>query len=95
MVIFTSQGVFLLIYNEYLMRKEAIVMKEIIFILEEDIEGGYTARALEFPIFTQGETLEEVKRNIKDALRCHFDEEDKIPKVIRLHTVKEEVFSYA
>ena len=70
-------------------------MKEIIFILEEDIEGGYAARALEFPIFTQGETLEKVKMNIKDALRCHFDEEDKIPRVIRLHTVKEEVFSYA
>ena len=70
-------------------------MKEIIFILEEDIEGRYTAHALEFPIFTQGETLEEVKRNIKDALKCHFDEEDKIPRVIRLHAVKEEVFSYA
>mgnify|MGYP001581397055 CR=1 FL=1 len=70
-------------------------MTEIIFILEDDIEGGYSARALEFPIFTQGETLEEVKRNIKDALRCHFDKEDNIPKVIRLHTVKEEVFSYA
>lgn len=70
-------------------------MMEIIFILEEDIEGGYTARALEFPIFTQGDTLDQLKRNIKDALRCHFDEEDKIPKVIRLHTVKEEVFSYA
>jgi predicted RNase H-like HicB family nuclease len=71
------------------------MMNEIIFILEEDIEGGYTARALEFPIFTQGETMEELKGNIRDALRCHFDEEDKIPKVIRLHTVKEEIFSYA
>jgi predicted RNase H-like HicB family nuclease len=77
------------------MRKGAIVMREIIFILEEDIEEGYTARALEVPIFTQGETLDEVKKNIKDALRCYFDEEDKIPRVIRLHTVKEEVFSYA
>jgi predicted RNase H-like HicB family nuclease len=71
------------------------MLNEIIFILEEDIEGGYTARALEFPIFTQGETMEELKKNIKDALRCHFDEEDKIPKVIRLHTIKEEIFSYA
>lgn len=70
-------------------------MNEIIFVLEEDIEGGYTAKALGFPIFTQGETLEEVKSNIKDALRCHFDEEDKIPKIVRLHIVKEEVFSYA
>ncbi len=70
-------------------------MREVIFILEEDIEGGYTARSLEFPIFTQGETLEELKRNIRDALKCHFDKEDEIPRVIRLHMVKEEVFTYA
>ncbi len=52
---------------------------------------------LSFPYsqFTQGETLGKVKNNIKDALKCHFDEEDKIPKVIRLHMLKEEVFSYA
>lgn len=69
-------------------------MSEIIFTLEEDIEGGYTARALGYSIFTQGETIEELKANIKDALSCSFDS-DKMPQIIRLHQVKEEVFAYA
>ncbi len=70
-------------------------MNEIIFIVEEDIEGGYTAKALGFSIFTQGETFEELKANILDAIRCHFDNENEIPHVIRLHKVEEEVFAYA
>jgi predicted RNase H-like HicB family nuclease len=70
-------------------------MKEIIFIVEEDVEGGFNARALGFSIFTQGETVEELKNNIRDALRCHFENEEDIPKVIRLHQVKEDIFSYA
>ena len=65
-------------------------MNEIIFLIEEAPEGGYNARALGESIFTQGETCEETKTNIKDAVDCYFDE-DKKPKLIRLHTVKEEV----
>ena len=65
-------------------------MNEIIFLIEEAPEGGFTARALGESIFTEGETLEETKKNIKDAVDCHFDD-DKKPKLIRLHTVKEEV----
>jgi len=70
-------------------------MKEIIFMLEEDPEGGFSARALGLSIFTQGNTIDEIKKNIKDAVRCHFETEAEIPKVIRLHQVKEEVFTYA
>lgn len=69
-------------------------MIELIFIVEEDVDGGYSASALGVSIFTQGDTIDELKTNIKDALRCHFDDEKDIPKVIRLHQVKEEVFSY-
>jgi predicted RNase H-like HicB family nuclease len=65
-------------------------MNEIIFLIEEASEGGYTAKALEECIFTEGETFEETKKNIKDAVDCHFDE-DKKPKLIRLHMVKEEI----
>jgi predicted RNase H-like HicB family nuclease len=70
-------------------------MKEIIFVLEEDPEGGYNAAALGCSIFVQGNTIEEIKVNIRDALKCHFDNEEDIPKVIRLHQIKEDVFSYA
>jgi len=47
--------------------------KEIIFLVEEDVEGGYTARALGYSIFTQGDTIDELKENIKDAIKCHFE----------------------
>ena len=70
-------------------------VKEIIFIAEEAPEGGYNAKALNYSIFTEGDSLEELKENIKDAIRCHFDKEEDIPDVIRLQIVKEETFTYA
>jgi hypothetical protein len=36
--------------------------KEIIFLVEEDIDGGYTAKSLGYSIFTEGESLEELKK---------------------------------
>lgn len=59
-------------------------VKEIIFIVEEDPEGGYNAKALYCSIFTEGESLEELKENIKDAIKCHFDKEEDILPLIRL-----------
>ena len=50
--------------------------KEFIFLVEEDPEGGYNARALGQSIFVQGDTFDELKNNIKDALECHFDISD-------------------
>jgi len=70
-------------------------MKEIIFLIEEDPDGGYNAEGLGHCIFTEAETIEELKRNILDALKCHFDDEEEIPKIIRLHFVKEELLTYA
>lgn len=65
---------------------------EIIFLVEEDPEGGYIARAIGESIFTQGETLEELREMVKDAVRCHF-EENEHPKLIRLHIVRDEVIA--
>ena len=70
-------------------------MNEIVFLVEEDSEGGYTARALGQSIFTEGETEAELKENVIDALRCHYDDEAQIPRIIRLHYVKEQVITYA
>jgi len=66
-------------------------MTEIIFIVEESLEGGYEAKALGHSIFTDGDTIEELKQNIKDAIHCHFEAD--APKIVRLHLVKEEVFA--
>ena len=70
---------------------KSTAMTEIIFIVEESAEGGYEARALGHSIFTEGETVEELKENIKEAIRCHFEED--LPKSIRLHYIKEEVIA--
>jgi hypothetical protein len=72
------------------MGKPQMGESEIIFTVEESPEGGYEARALGYSIYTQAETLEELKGMIQDAVRCHFDEETR-PQVIRLHVVKDEV----
>ena len=67
-------------------------LKEIIFIVEEDLEKGYTAQALGYSIFTEGENIKKLKENIKDALKCHFDKKE-LPLFVRLHIVKEEKFA--
>jgi hypothetical protein len=67
-------------------------MNEIIFLVEDAIEGGFTARALGESIFTEGDDMEDLRANIRDAVDCHFDAESK-PKMIRLHFVSEEVIA--
>jgi hypothetical protein len=63
---------------------------EITFSIEESPEGGYKARALDYSVFTQAGAMDELKRNAREAVRCHFDEGE-LPSVIRLHSVKDEV----
>lgn len=65
---------------------------EIIFTVEDSPEGGYEARALGHSIVTQAETFDELKRNVREAVQCHFDV-GTAPPVIRLHMVKDEVIS--
>jgi hypothetical protein len=69
-----------------------IEMNEIIFLIEEAPEGGFTARALGQSIFTEADSMDALRDQIRDAVRCHFDE-GKSPKVIRLHFVREEVIA--
>ena len=67
-------------------------MNEIIFLVEDSPEGGYEARALSASIFTEADTLDELRLMIKDAVECHFEQVDR-PQVIRLHFVREEIFA--
>jgi hypothetical protein len=65
---------------------------EIIFSVQESLEGGYEAHALGHAIHTQAETMEQLRARVRDAVRCHF-ESHSAPAVIRLHIVKDEVIS--
>ena len=65
---------------------------EIVFLVEEAPEGGFAARALGQAVFTEGDTPEELEENVRDAVRCHFDDEDR-PQIIRLHYVRDDVIA--
>ena len=68
-------------------------MSEIVFVVEEAPEGGYTARALGEPIFTEADTMDQLRQMVRDAVHCHFPDDSARPKVIRLHSVKDEVIA--
>ena len=67
-------------------------MSEVIFVVEEAPEGGFTARALGASIFTEADSVADLHQQVRDAVRCHFDE-GQMPKVIRLHFVRDELIS--
>lgn len=62
------------------------------FVVEEAPEGGYIAKALGEAIFTEADDLLQLKKNVKESVLCHFDENER-PKIIRLHFIKEELLS--
>jgi hypothetical protein len=68
-------------------------MTELIFVVEEAPEGGYTARALGESIFTEGEDLNDLQEQVKDAVLCHFEDAEERPRLVRLHFVREEVIA--
>jgi hypothetical protein len=63
---------------------------EVIFLVEEAPEGGFTARALGQSIFTEADGTPDLHDRIRDAVRCHFAAGE-APRIIRLHFVREEV----
>jgi hypothetical protein len=68
-------------------------MTELVFLVEEASEGGLTARALGQSIFTEADTIDELAEMVRDAVRCHFDNAEDRPKLIRLHVVRDVVIA--
>ena len=67
-------------------------MSEVVFVVEEAPEGGFVARGLGASIVTEADTMDDLRVSVRDAVRCHFDEEAR-PAVIRLHFVRDEIFA--
>ena len=60
-------------------------MSEIIFeVTEDEVDGGYSASAIGYGIHTQGDSMEEIRRNVREAIDCYFDETMERPGIIRL-----------
>jgi predicted RNase H-like HicB family nuclease len=68
-------------------------MTELVVQVEEDPEGGYTAQAVGASIFTEADTIEELRANIRDAIECHFENPTERPRIVRLHFTRDEVMA--
>ena len=65
---------------------------EVVFVVDEAPEGGYVARAVGESIVTEADDLDSLREMVRDAVVCHFDEEER-PKIVRLHLVRDELFA--
>ncbi|MYD92741.1 MAG: 2-oxoisovalerate dehydrogenase [Chloroflexi bacterium] len=67
---------------------------EIIFeVSEDELDGGYSASALGYGIHTQADTFDDLRRNVREAVECYFDDGMDRPRLTRLHYVKDEVLA--
>ena len=65
---------------------------EVVFVVDESPEGGYVARAVGESIVTEADDLDSLREMVRDAVVCHFDEEER-PKIVRLHLVRDELLA--
>ena len=62
---------------------------ELIFEIRDADEGGYCARALGQAIFTEGDTWEELRENVMEAVSVHFEGSAVRPRIVQLHSIVE------
>jgi hypothetical protein len=69
-------------------------MKELVFEVAQEADGGFTAEALGESIFTQADSWEELRAKVKEAVQAfYFD--SAAPASIRLHLIRDEVLAVA
>jgi len=71
-------------------------MSELVFDVSQEADGGFCAECLSDTIVTEGNTWEELRKIVQEVVRAFcFDQPDKLPSVIRLHLVRDEVMALA
>ena len=68
-------------------------MKELVFEVTQEEDGGYCAECLTENIFTQGDNWEAVRQNVQEAVRAYFFDQPQTPCRIRLHLVRDEILA--
>jgi predicted RNase H-like HicB family nuclease len=68
-------------------------MNELVFEVTQEADGGFCAECLSENIFTQGDTWEDVRRNVQEDVRAYYFDQSQIPGQIRLHLVRDELLA--
>ena len=67
-------------------------VNEIVFEVTQEADGGYCAECLTESIFTQGDTWDELRANVREAVGAFYFDQPK-PGRVRLHLVRDEVLA--
>lgn len=67
-------------------------MNEIVFEITQDGDGCFSAECLTESIFTQGDTWNELRANVKEAVEAFYFDRPK-PTSIRLHLIRDEMLA--
>jgi len=70
-------------------------MNELVFEVTQEDDGGFCAECLSENIFTQGQTWDELRGNVQEAVRAFYFDQPQAPRRIRLHLVRDEVLADA
>ena len=63
---------------------------EIVFSVTQEADGGFVAECLSHDIFTQGDSWEQLRTNVREVVAAYFFDQPR-PSAIRLHLVRDEV----
>ena len=67
-------------------------MVELVFEVTQEADGGYCAECLTLDIFTQANSWEELRGNVREAVRAYFFDGG-APDQVRLHLIKDEMLA--
>jgi len=67
-------------------------MAELVFEVTQEGDGGYCAECLTESIFTQGDSWEDLRQNVREAVEAFFFDRP-APERVRMHLVRDEVFA--
>ena len=68
-------------------------MGEIVFEVTQETDGGFVAECLTESIYTQADTWEELRRNVREAVAAFYFDRPQPPAAIRLHLVRDEILA--
>ena len=64
-------------FREKAVKAKAMTLQHTIkAVVRQGEQSGYVAECLEIPVVTQGQTLDEVTRNLREAVELHLEGED-------------------
>lgn len=67
-------------------------MNELVFEVTQEADGGFYAEALGESIFTEADSWEELKTNVREAVAAFYFDRP-LPTRVRLHLVRDEILA--